>query len=53
VLRESSPFAGASERAVFIVGKKGRIEFSNIYSLTDVPEFDEILTTLPGSAGAR
>ena len=53
VLRESSPFAGASERAVFIVGKKGTIEFSKIYSLTDVPEFDEILTTLPGSAGAR
>jgi peroxiredoxin len=53
VLRETNPFAGASERAVFIVGKQGTIEFSKVYSLTDVPELDEVFLALSRAAGAR
>src|ERR1700758_1649539 len=33
VLRERGVFAGASERAIFILGKDGKIEFSKIYPL--------------------
>ena len=53
VLRESNLFAGASERTIFIVGKKGTIEFSKIYPVTDVPELDEVLLALSRTAGAR
>jgi alkyl hydroperoxide reductase subunit AhpC len=48
VLRESEPFAGASERAIFAVGKDGRIEFSKIYSLDHVPDIQETLNSLRG-----
>jgi alkyl hydroperoxide reductase subunit AhpC len=53
VLRESNPFAGASERAIFIVGKKGTIEFSKVYPMCDVPELNEVLLALSRTAGAR
>src|SRR5438067_9375173 len=33
VLRDANPFAGASERAIFVVGKNGAIEFSKAYSI--------------------
>jgi alkyl hydroperoxide reductase subunit AhpC len=46
VLRETEPFAGASERAIFVVGKAGRIDFSKIYPLNQVPNLQEILNVL-------
>jgi alkyl hydroperoxide reductase subunit AhpC len=46
VLRETEPFAGASERAIFVVGKAGRIDFSKIYPLNQVPNLQEILSVL-------
>lgn len=46
ILREQEPFAGASERAVFIVGKTGRIEFSKIYPLNQIPDLQETLDVL-------
>ena len=53
VLRDANPFAGASERAIFVVGKNGTIEFSKAYSLTEAPELDEVLTALCRAPGAR
>src|SRR5438270_5632717 len=53
VLREQGPFAGASERAIFVVGKNGKIEFSKTYSMAEAPELDEVLTALSRTAGAR
>jgi peroxiredoxin len=53
VLREQEPFAGASERAIFVVGKNGRIEFGKLYSIAEAPELDEVFTALSRTAGAR
>ena len=49
VLRQIEPFAGASERAVFIVGKSGAIEFKKVYPIDEASDFGEVLRTLTGS----
>ncbi len=46
VLREAEPFAGASERAVLVISKSGRIEFSKIYPVSKVPDLQETLGAL-------
>jgi alkyl hydroperoxide reductase subunit AhpC len=46
VLREAAPFAGCSERAIFIVDKAGKIQFSKIYSPSEVPAVQECLKVL-------
>lgn len=53
VFREQQPFAGSSERAIFVIEKSGRISFSKIYSLGEVPDFHETLDALAGKIGAR
>jgi peroxiredoxin len=53
VLRERGVFAGASERAIFILGKDGKIEFSKIYPLDQVPDLSETLAALAARAGTR
>jgi len=46
VLRESDPFQGASERAIFVIDKVGRIRFARIYPVHQLPDFEETLTAL-------
>ena len=46
VFREAAPLAGASERAVFVVDRKGKIAFSRIYGLLELPSFSELLEAL-------
>jgi alkyl hydroperoxide reductase subunit AhpC len=46
VLREQEPFAGASERAIFVIGKDGKIEFSRIYPASQLPDLQETLGIL-------
>jgi peroxiredoxin len=46
VLREQEPFGGASERAIFVVGKQGKIEFSRVYPLNRVPDLQQTLEVL-------
>jgi len=46
VLRESGLEAGASERAVFIVDREGRIVFRKVYGEEEVPAIEEILPML-------
>ena len=46
VLRAQEPFGGASERAIFVVGKHGKIEFSKIYPVNQVPDLQETLAVL-------
>jgi peroxiredoxin len=46
VLREAEPFNGASERAVFVVSKAGRIEFAKTYHLDEAPAVSETLSAL-------
>ena len=46
VLRESDPFQGASERAIFVIDQAGRIRFARIYPVDQLPDFKETLTAL-------
>jgi peroxiredoxin len=46
VLRQADPFAGASERAVFVLDKTGRIAFSRIYPLDQFPDLEQTLDAL-------
>ena len=46
VFREQEPYAGASERGIFVVDRNGRIAFRKIYTLEQAPELDEALETL-------
>ncbi len=46
VLRETGLFQGASERAIFVIDKAGRIRFARIYPVHQLPDFDETLAVL-------
>ena len=46
VLREAEPFRGAAERTIFVIDKTGRIEFSKIYALDQVPDVQESIEIL-------
>ena len=46
VFREATPLAGASERAVFVVDGKGKIAFSRMYGLLELPSLSELLEAL-------
>ena len=46
LLREGPPLPGISERAIFVVDKKGKIAFAKIYDLGEQPPNEEILVAL-------
>jgi peroxiredoxin len=46
VLRESGVGAGASERAIFIVDRGGRVAFRKIYAPDEVPLVDDVFSAL-------
>jgi len=46
ILRKEQPFPGISERAVFIVDKRGKIAFVKIYPLDQAPNNEELLAEL-------
>jgi peroxiredoxin len=46
VLRERDPMAGASERAVFVIDRNGKVAFSRMYGLEDLPPLSDMLETL-------
>jgi alkyl hydroperoxide reductase subunit AhpC len=46
VLREEDPFQGASQRAVFVIDKAGKIRFARMYPVDRLPDLDETLTAL-------
>ena len=46
VFRDKDPFAGVSERAVFIVDKQGKIVFSKVYDLGQLPASEELVNEL-------
>jgi peroxiredoxin len=50
VFRERDPLPGISDRAIFIVDKRGKIAFAKTYELGEVPDMEEcldVLKTLP------
>ena len=46
LLREGPPLPGISERAIFVVDKKGKIAFAKIYELGEQPPNEEALVAL-------
>ena len=46
VFRNANPFAGASERATFVVDKAGEIKFARIYPMDQLPDLEETLEAL-------
>lgn len=46
ILREGDPIPGINDRAIFIVGKDGKIAFSKVYPLDRVPDDEEVFETL-------
>lgn len=46
LLREAEPFKGASERAIFVVDKAGKIRFVKIYPVDQLPDLAETLDAL-------
>ena len=46
VLRQTDPFAGASERAIFVIDKSGKIAFCKIYPVDQLPDLEEALEVL-------
>ena len=46
ILREGPPIAGISERAAFVVDKKGIVAFAKVYPLDQLPDIEEVLGAL-------
>jgi peroxiredoxin len=46
IFRESEPFKGASERAIFVVDKSGKIRFARIYAVDQPPDLEETFDAL-------
>ena len=46
ILREGEPVPGISERAVFVVDKKGRIAYAKVYPIDRQPETEEVFEVL-------
>jgi peroxiredoxin len=49
VLRSADPFAGSSERAIFVIDKAGKIAFSRDYLPDQFPAVEEVLDALSRS----
>jgi len=50
ILREGTPVAGISERAVFVVDKVGKVAFAKVYPIDQLPEIEKVLGALRGLA---
>ena len=48
VLRQGEPSRGASDRAIYVVDRDGKIAFRKSYDLEDVPNLDAMLDLLSG-----
>jgi len=46
ILREGDPLPGVSERAIFVVDKKGKIAFRKLYPLDRAPDPQEVIEVL-------
>jgi peroxiredoxin len=46
VLRTGPPIPGISERAIFIIDKEGKIAFSHVYELSELPANEELFQAL-------
>jgi peroxiredoxin len=46
ILREGDPLPGVSERALFVVGKDGKLKFAKVYPIGELPDNEEVFEVL-------
>jgi alkyl hydroperoxide reductase subunit AhpC len=46
ILRTGDPLPGINERAIFVVDKKGKIAFAEVYQLGETPDNEQTLAAL-------
>ena len=46
ILRQGDPIPGISDRAVFVVGKDGKLKFAKVYPISQVPDNEEVFAVL-------
>lgn len=46
ILRETEPLPGISERAVFVVDRKGKVAYAKVYPIDRQPETEEVFEVL-------
>ena len=46
IFREGDPIPGISDRAMFIVGKDGKLKFAKVYPISQVPDVEEVFEVL-------
>ena len=46
IFRDGDPIPGIAERAVFVVDKQGKIAFSKVYELGELPDVDDIVAAI-------
>jgi peroxiredoxin len=46
ILREGEPIPGISERAIFVVDKSGKLAFSKVYPIGQVPSNEDVFEVL-------
>jgi hypothetical protein len=45
-LREGDPIPGINERAIFVVGKDGKLAFARVYPIGQVPSNEDVFDVL-------
>jgi alkyl hydroperoxide reductase subunit AhpC len=51
VFREGDPIPGISERAIFVIDKRGQIAFSKVYPIPEVPDVQDVYAALRKLSG--
>ena len=46
ILREGDPLPGVAERALFVVGKDGKLKFAKVYPISQMPDNEELFAVL-------
>jgi peroxiredoxin len=53
VFRDKEPFPGVSERAIFVIDKAGKIAFSKVYPMSELPPNSEVVEVLKKLQSAK
>ena len=46
IVRERDPLPGVNERALFVVGKDGKLKFAKVYPISQLPDNEEVFAVL-------
>jgi peroxiredoxin len=46
IFRDGDPIPGIAERAIFVVDKTGKVAFSKVYELGELPDVDDVIEAI-------